>query len=118
MEITHGSSGASGSGVSSLSVAGDVELTGDVTLSEGANILLTQVGQDIQIESTPSWDSPFGTASFTYDVDGNVETKTVGLTVLTFTYDVDGNVDTITDGSNTKTFAYDVGGNVETITYS
>ncbi len=52
MEITHGSPSGSGSGVSSLSVTGDVELVGDITLSEGANITLTQVGQDIQISAT------------------------------------------------------------------
>ena len=72
-------------------------LTGDVTLSAGTNITLNTVGNDITINSTggSTWDKPFGDAEFTYDVDGNVETKTVGLTVLTFTYDVDGNVETI-----------------------
>lgn len=64
------------------------------------------------------WDKPYGDATFTYDVDGNIDTKTVGAVVLTFTYDVDGNVDTISDGSNVKTFGYDVDGNVETIVYS
>jgi hypothetical protein len=64
------------------------------------------------------WDRPFGDTVFTYDVSGNVETKTVGSVVLTFTYDMDGNVDTISDGINVKTFAYDVSGNVEFITYS
>jgi len=67
--------------------------------------------------STP-WDNPFGDAVFTYDVSGNVETKTVGSTILTFTYDVDGNVETISDGTNIKTFSYDVSGNVDTIIYS
>ena len=65
-----------------------------------------------------TWDKPFGDAEFTYDVDGNVETKTVGLTVLTFTYDVDGNVETISDGTNTKTFSYNANGDVEAIIYS
>lgn len=65
-----------------------------------------------------NWDKPFGDAVFTYDVDGNVETKTVGTTVLTFTYDIDGNVNTISDGTNTKTFSYDVGGNVTAIVYT
>lgn len=64
------------------------------------------------------WDKPIGGATFTYDVDGNVATKTVGATVLTFAYDVDGNVDTITDGSNTKTFTYNMAGNLQTIIYT
>jgi hypothetical protein len=44
--------GGSGAGVSSISKAGETELTGDVTLSEGTNITLTQVGNDIEISST------------------------------------------------------------------
>ena len=38
--------------VSGLSKEGDTALTGDITLSEGSNITLTQVGQDIEIAST------------------------------------------------------------------
>ena len=40
-----------GGGVDSLAKDGDTQLTGDVTLSEGSNITLTQVGQDIEIAS-------------------------------------------------------------------
>jgi len=65
-----------------------------------------------------TWDDPFGDAEFAYDVDGNVETKTVGATVLTFTYDVDGNVDTISDGTNVKTFTYNLGGDLTDIVYT
>lgn len=39
-------------GVSSIAKSGDTPLTGAVTLSEGSNITLTQVGQDIEIAST------------------------------------------------------------------
>lgn len=39
-------------GVSSLAKSGSTPLTGAVTLSEGANVTLTQVGQDIAIAST------------------------------------------------------------------
>lgn len=39
-------------GVTSISKSGDAILVGDITLSEGANITLTQAGQDIQIAST------------------------------------------------------------------
>ena len=45
-------SGSSSSGVSSISESGQPQLTGDVTLSEGAGISLTQTGNDIQIAST------------------------------------------------------------------
>lgn len=38
--------------VSSIAVEGETPLTGAVTLSEGSNITLTQVGQDIEIAST------------------------------------------------------------------
>jgi hypothetical protein len=40
------------SGVSSFRKAGSALLTGDITLSEGANVTLTQVGQDIKITSS------------------------------------------------------------------
>lgn len=45
---TEGSAGPAG-GVDSLAKSGDTPLTGDVTLSEGTNITLTQAGQDIEI---------------------------------------------------------------------
>ncbi len=48
--ITIGPGG--GSGVSDISKTGDTPLTGSVTLSEGANITLTQTGQDIEIASS------------------------------------------------------------------
>jgi len=38
-------------GAHSLSEAGQAQLFGDITLSEGANVTLTQAGQDIQIAS-------------------------------------------------------------------
>ena len=65
-----------------------------------------------------NWDKPYGSATFTYDVDGNIDTKPVGVTTLTYSYDVDGNVDSITDGSNIKSFVYNVDGDVEAINYS
>lgn len=46
-----GSSGAS-AGVSSVSKSGSAQLTGDVTLSQGANVTLTQIGNDIAIASS------------------------------------------------------------------
>jgi hypothetical protein len=65
-----------------------------------------------------SWDKPYGSATFTYDIDGNIETKLVGDTELTYAYDVDGNVESITNGTYTKSFVYNVDGDVEAINYS
>ena len=65
-----------------------------------------------------SWDKPYGSATFTYDIDGNIETKLVGDTELTYAYDVDGNVESITNGIYTKSFVYNVDGDVEAINYS
>jgi len=38
--------------VTSISEKGDIKLAGDVTISEGENIVLTQVDHDIEIAST------------------------------------------------------------------
>lgn len=65
-----------------------------------------------------SWDKPYGSATFTYDIDGNIETKLIGDTELTYAYDVDGNVESITNGIYTKSFVYNVDGDVEAINYS
>lgn len=74
--------------------------------------------EKLPVSVVEEWDNPEGDATFTYDVDGNVDTKTVGATVLTFAYDINGNVDTITDGVNVKTFSYDIDGNLESIIYT
>lgn len=114
--------------MSHVSVRGEQSTDDELSVLESlASLPITPVGEAIvkigltEFDNEPiggTWDSPIGDATFTYDVDGNVETKTVGSTTLTFSYDVDGNVDTITDGTNTKTFSYDVDGNLETITYT
>lgn len=114
--------------MSHVSVRGEQSSEDELaTLESLANLAETPAGQAIvktdtntfeNAEISGNWDKPIGDATFTYDVDGNVETKTVGSTVLTFTYDVDGNVETISDGTNVKTFTYDVDGNLETIIYS
>lgn len=53
-----------GGGVSSLSEQGQTKLTGDVTLSAGSNVTLTQTGQNIQVAASGSGggavDSVFG----------------------------------------------------------
>lgn len=57
---------------------------------------------------------------FTYDVNGNIDTKSfpsISVT-LTYSYDVNGNLETITDGTYTKTFQYDVNGNLTDILYT
>jgi hypothetical protein len=85
---------------------------GDITVSGSGSIW------NINADALNNWDKPFGSATFTYDVDGNIDTKTVGVTTLTYSYDVDGNVDSITDGLNIKSFVYNVDGDVEAINYS
>lgn len=44
--------GGGASGVKSISKSGSTQLTGDITLSEGSNVTLTQTGNNIQIAST------------------------------------------------------------------
>ncbi len=63
---------AGGSGVDSISKSGSAQLTGDVTLSEGANVTLTQVGQDIEVAAT-------GAAGAPSTVDYLVGTADAGL---------------------------------------
>ena len=53
-------------GVNSLAKYGDTALTGDVTLSAGANVTLTQSGNNIAIASTASGRY----RQFTYDLAG------------------------------------------------
>lgn len=53
--------GTSETGVTGISESGQPVLTGDVTLSEGANITLTQVGNNIAIASTGGGSNTFST---------------------------------------------------------
>lgn len=56
-----GESGSGGDLLDSLSEQGQTQLTGDITLSEGSNVTLTQTGQDIEIAATGgSVDSTYG----------------------------------------------------------
>lgn len=48
---------AGGGGVDHLSKSGSTPLTGDVTLSEGSGVALTQVGQNIAVAATGSFDA-------------------------------------------------------------
>lgn len=57
---------ASSSRVSSLSKTGSAKLIGDVTLSQGSNVTLTQTGQDISIASTGGGASPLTTKGDLY----------------------------------------------------
>lgn len=47
-----GGGGPAGDGLDSLSEEGQAQLGGDITLSAGPGITLTQVGQDIEITET------------------------------------------------------------------
>ncbi len=55
-DITGG--GGSSAGVSSIAKSGSAQLTGDVTLSEGTNVTLTQVGQNIEIAAAGASGAP------------------------------------------------------------
>ena len=74
-------------GVNSLSKSGSAKLKGDVTLSEGTNITLTQSGQDIQIASSAagggiSWSEVTGTTQ-TMAVDTGYIANNASQVVLT-----------------------------------
>lgn len=79
---------------------------------------MAQGSTRISIQTETTWDNPVGDAVYAYDVDGNIETKTVGATVLSYFYTIDGDIDYITDGTNIKTFNYDIDGNVDNIVYT
>lgn len=57
-DIEFSATGGSGGGVDSIAKSGETGLTGDVTLSEGANVTLTQVGQDIEIAASGASGAP------------------------------------------------------------
>lgn len=74
--------GGASAGVSSLSAQGDPKLTGDVTLSAGSNVTLTQTGQDIQIASIGGGggavDSIFGRTGVVVAESGDYTAAEVG----------------------------------------
>ncbi len=47
------------------------------------------------------------TESFTYDIHGNLLSRTIGTNVITYTYDNNANLLTMTDGTGTTTRTYD-----------
>lgn len=79
---------------------------------------MSQGSTKITVQAVINWDDPIGDAVYTYDVDGNIQTKTVGSTVLTYYYNIDGDIDYITDGTHIKTFNYDINGDVYSIVYT
>ena len=75
-----GTTGIQG-GVTSLAESGEVKISGDITLSEGANVTLTQVGQNIEIAST-------GGSSYTdEDAQDAIGTILLDSASIDFTYD-------------------------------
>jgi hypothetical protein len=56
--------------------------------------------------------------SFSYNLDGTVDTISSTSKTLTFGYNLDGTVDTITDGTITRTFSYNLDGTVDQIIVS
>jgi hypothetical protein len=108
-------------GINELTDAEEIFLTTLAGLSYSEGDVLTILSGQPSWESpsgSSTWDKPYGDASFTYDVNGDLDTKVVGAITLTYSYDVDGNLSTISDGSNVKTFTYDVNGDLDTIIYS
>lgn len=93
-------------GVRHISESGDIPLVGDVTLSEGSNITLTQVGQNIAISATAGGAASSGFEPETFTLDGGV----------TFVTDING----IRRAENNKTIQrivtclYDSGSSGET----
>lgn len=79
------------------------------------------VGKEVTQTSSAApflWEKPGGGATFTYDANGNIITKTMGAVVLTFTYTASGNINTISDGTNVKTFTYNAGGDLTGVSYT
>ena len=69
-------SGGGGGGPStSISVTGEPKLTGDVTLSAGSNVTLTQTGQNIQIASSGGGGGGGG-SSVSYYLNGSINQGT------------------------------------------
>jgi hypothetical protein len=68
---------AGGGGVDSIAKEGAAALTGDVTLSEGANVTLTQVGQDIEIAATGAAGAPSTVDYLVGTADGGLSNEIV-----------------------------------------
>jgi hypothetical protein len=68
---------AGGGGVDSIAKSGSAALTGDVTLSEGANVTLTQVGQDIEIAATGAAGAPSTVDYLVGTADGGLSNEIV-----------------------------------------
>jgi hypothetical protein len=95
-------SGQLGNAVESLKKSGDTALHGAVTLSEGANITLTQSGQDIAIESTGGGGGGgTATAGVNRTTDQTITTSTV--TPLSFDTE-DWDTDTMFDAGTPTRF--------------
>lgn len=90
--------GSSALGVSSFSKQGSTSLTGDVTISAGSNITLTQTGQNIEVASTggATWGDITGTLSNQTDLQAALDAKLTknvpitGATKTKVTYDSNG----------------------------
>ncbi|TWE11335.1 RHS repeat protein [Rudaeicoccus suwonensis] len=71
-------------------------------------------GQIISIATTPVSASapPASTVSYTYDLNGNMTSRTIGSDTTTYTYDADNELTSMTTGDGKLTqFAYDADGN-------
>lgn len=70
------STGGSGGPSTSIGVTGEPQLTGEVTLTAGSNITLTQTGQDISIASSGGGGG--GGSAVSYYLNGSVNQGTFG----------------------------------------
>lgn len=64
-----------------------------------------------------NWDFPYGPATFSYDAQGRLATKVVGIVTLTYSY-ISGKLAAVTDGTHTKSFVYAPTGELTGVEYS
>lgn len=64
-----------------------------------------------------TWDFPYGPATFSYDAQGRLATKVVGLVTLTYSYS-NGKLAAVTDGLNIKIFNYALNGALAGVEYA
>lgn len=85
-------------GVDSISETGQAQLTGDVTLSEGSNVTLTQVGQDIEIAATCPDPEPVAGMTAWYD-SSDVASLTITSNKVSQWNDLSGNGHNLTQAT-------------------
>lgn len=67
-------------------------------------------------DGATAWDFPYGAATFSYDAQGRLATKVVGIVTLTYSYS-NGKLAAVTDGFNIKIFNYALSGALAGVEY-